>query len=116
MALLDRAIVRLLPAVPRPVVRRISDRYIAGSELDDATRVVKQLNAQGKLATIDVLGEEITNADEAAAIVQAYEDVFTEIERRGLDSGVSVKPTALGLELEYELCRANLEHVVRHAA
>ena len=55
MAILDKAIVRLLPAVPRPVVRRISGRYIAGSELSDATNAVRFLNAQGKLATVDVL-------------------------------------------------------------
>jgi proline dehydrogenase len=68
------------------------------------------------MATVDVLGEEIASPDEAAAIVGEYEDVFSEIERQGLDSNVSVKPTALGLDLDYEVCRANLEHVVAHAA
>jgi proline dehydrogenase len=116
MALLDRAIVRLLPAVPRPVVKRISDRYIAGSDIPDATRVVRELNAQGKLATIDVLGEEITNEEETRVIARAYEDVLAEIERAGLDSNISVKPTGFGLELDYELCRENLEKVVREAA
>ena len=55
--LVDRAIVRALPAIPRPVVRRVAQRYIAGAELADACRVVKQQNAAGKLATVDVLGE-----------------------------------------------------------
>ena len=45
VALLDRAIVRLLPAVPKPVVQRLSSRYIAGPALDDAIRVVRKLNA-----------------------------------------------------------------------
>jgi proline dehydrogenase len=116
MALLDRAIARLLPAVPRPVVKRISDRYIAGSDIPDATRVVRGLNAQGKLATIDVLGEEITNEEETRVIARAYEDVLAEIERARLDSNISVKPTGFGLELDYELCRENLEKVVREAA
>ena len=116
MAILDRAIVRLLPAVPRPVVRRISDRYIAGSELSDATRVVRALNAQGRLATIDVLGEEITNEEKTRVIMRAYEDVLAEIDRAGLDSNISVKLTGLGLELDYELCRANLTRVVEEAA
>ncbi|HEY2939440.1 MAG TPA: proline dehydrogenase family protein [Gaiellaceae bacterium] len=115
MALLDRALVRLLPAVPKPVVRRISDRYIAGTELTDALRVVRELNAQGKMATIDVLGEEIANLDEARAIAAAYRDTFEALDREGLDSNVSVKLTALGLKLGYDLCRANLEEVVRHA-
>ena len=71
MAILDRAIVRLLPAVPKPVVRRISERYIAGTELADACRVVARLNDEGKMGTIDVLGEEIANAEEARAISSA---------------------------------------------
>jgi proline dehydrogenase len=68
------------------------------------------------MATIDVLGEEIGNPDEARAIAAAYRDTFRAIELGRLDSNVSVKLTALGLKLDYELCRANLEHVVRHAA
>jgi proline dehydrogenase len=116
MALLDRAIVRVLPAVPRPVVRKLSQRYIAGPELKDARATVRRLNAERKLATIDVLGEEITNAEEAAAIVRAYQDVFADIERCGLESGVSVKPTGLGLKLDLDLCRENLRTVVADAA
>ena len=116
MAIFDRAIVRLLPAVPRPVVRKLSERYIAGPELKDAREAVRHLNAEGKLATIDVLGEEITTAEEAAAIVRAYQDVFADIERCDLRSGVSVKLTGLGLKLGYELCRENLRTVVADAA
>ena len=116
MAIFDRAIVRLLPAVPRPVVQKLSERYIAGPELKDAREAVRRINAEGKLATIDVLGEEITTAEEAAAIVRAYQDVFADIERCELDSNVSVKLTALGLKLGYDLCRDNLRTVVEDAA
>jgi len=116
VSLLDRTIVRLLPGVPKPVVRKISQRYIAGSQLADACRVVKRLNETRKLATIDVLGEEITTTQEAAAIVRAYQDVFATIERERLDSNVSVKLTALGLKLDCDVCRENLTAVVRHAA
>lgn len=116
MAFLDRAVVRTLPVVPRPIVRKISDRYIAGTEVADACRTVKELNAQGKMATIDVLGEEISSRREALGIVRSYHDVFEAIEREHLDSNVSVKLTALGLNLAYELCRKNIETVVRHAA
>ena len=106
----------MLPAVPRSVVRRISDSYIAGTTLSDAVRVVRELNEQGKMATIDVLGEEVSNRREALEIVQAYHDVFEAIQREQLGSNVSVKLTALGLNLAYELCRTNLLRVVRHAA
>jgi len=116
LGLVDSAIVRLLPAVPRPVVRRISERYIAGEQLDDALRVVRELNDEGKLATLDVLGEEITNPEEARAIATAYREAIDAFEREQLDSNISVKPTALGLKLGYDLFRENLEGVVRHAA
>ena len=114
--LFDRALVRLLPAVPKPVVRRISERYIAGEELADAVRVVRRLNAEGKLETVDVLGEEIANADEARAIADAYRDALDVFDREQLDSNISVKPTALGLKLGYDVCRENLEELVTHAA
>jgi proline dehydrogenase len=97
-------------------VRKISERYIAGEELDDALRLVRRLNDQGKLATIDVLGEEIAEPDEARAIAGAYREAFEAIQRGRLDSNVSVKPTALGLKLGYDLFRSNLLDVVRHAA
>jgi proline dehydrogenase len=113
---LDRAVVRFLPAVPRPVVRRIAERYIAGTELKDACRVVKRLNSAGKMATIDVLGEEITEREDARQIALAYDRVFDAIDLEDLDSNVSVKLTALGLKLDRELCLRNLEHVLEFAA
>jgi proline dehydrogenase len=116
VAIFDRAIVRLLPAVPRPVVQKLSERYIAGPELKDAREAVRRINVEGKLATIDVLGEEITTEEEAAAIVRAYQDVFADIQRCGLDSNVSVKLTGLGLKLGHDLCRDNLRTVVQDAA
>ena len=116
MAIIDRAIVRLLPAVPRPLVQLFSQRYIAGPELKDARDAVRRVNAEGKMATIDVLGEEITSEEDAAAIVRAYQDVFADIEQCGLDSNVSVKLTALGLNLGHDLCRRNLRTVVEDAA
>jgi len=116
VGLLDHAIVRLLPAVPKPFVQRLSSRYIAGATLDDALRVVAGLNAAGKLATIDVLGEEVGTPDEARAIAAQYHDVLARVAERGLDANVSVKLTAFGLELDHDLCRENLEAVVRDAA
>jgi proline dehydrogenase len=102
--------------VPKQVVRRISEHYIAGEELDDALRVVLELNAEGKLATLDVLGEEVTDPEEARAIAGAYREAIDAFKRGSLDSNISVKPTALGLNLSYELFRENLEDVARHAA
>lgn len=116
MRVFDQVAVRALPVVPRSIVRRVSAPYIAGPTLDDARRVVRSVNGQAKLATVDVLGEEIRTADEARAIAVAYRDVLTAIRDDGLDANVSVKLTALGLSLDAALCRELLEDVVRHAA
>ena len=116
LALLDRAIVRVLPAVPRPVVRRLSDRYIAGPELDDAVAVVRKLNGAGKLATLDVLGEEVASREEALAIRGEYEEAMAAIEREGLDANVSVKLTGLGLVVDPALCAESVRALVRAAA
>jgi proline dehydrogenase len=115
VTLLDKTIVRLLPAVPRQVVQLFSARYIAGTTLADAVETVRRLNRVGQLATIDVLGEEIAHEDEARSIARAYRDALAAIEHENLESNVSVKPTALGLALSYDLCRENLESILRAA-
>ena len=115
MTLLDRALVQMLPAVPRPVVQRLSSRYIAGPELDDAVRVVQELNARGRMATIDVLGEEVTTPEETLLLVDEYRRVFDAIREAGLDSNVSVKPTGLGLSIDGDLARENIAEIVRCA-
>ena len=116
MALLDRAIVRALPVVPKPVVQMISSRYIAGRRLQDACRVIGRLNDEGKMATVDVLGEEVANTTEALEILHDYQEALAEVQRNELDANVSVKLSALGLKLGYEHACENLETLVADAA
>lgn len=113
---LDRALVRALPLLPRRAVRTFASPYIAGAALADACRVVADLNAAGKVATVDVLGEEVATAEEARDLTDAYVDVFAAARAQGLDTHVSVKPTGVGLNLDRGLCRTNLERLVRIAA
>ncbi len=116
MHVTDRAIAKLLPAVPRSVVQRLSAPYIAGATLDDAARVVRRLNAEGKQATVDVLGEEVRRPAEAEAIASAYHAALDAIAAEKLDANVSVKLTALGLEIDPGLCRSLVATVVADAA
>ena len=116
MTIIDRAIVRALPAVPRQVVKRLSSRYIAGTTLAEACDVVRELNAHGKEATLDVLGEEVALREEAIGLRDAYRRALDTIEEDDLRSNVSVKLTALGLKLDRGLCRADLTAVVEEAA
>ena len=116
LALFDRAIARMLPAVPRPVVRRLSGRYIAGEDLAEACAVVRRLNEGGKKATLDVLGEESESREEALAIRAEYEQALERFEAEGLDANVSVKLTGLGLKLDPALCGESVRALVRASA
>lgn len=116
MRAFDRAIVRALPIVPRRIVRLVSAPYIAGPTLDDARRTVARLNVAGKLATVDVLGEEVTTPAEAETIASAYHAALEAIVAGRLDANVSVKLTALGLAIDVDLCGGLLRQVVDDAA
>jgi proline dehydrogenase len=115
MGILDKAIAESVPVIPRPIVRKISRRYIAGDTLAEAVETVRDLNKQGCVATIDVLGERTESKADAAATLRDYKKVIDALEEHNLNSGISVKLTGLGLTLDEELCRANLEEIVAYA-
>ncbi len=112
MGIIDRAIAESVPVIPRPIVRRISRRYIAGDTLEEAVATVKDLNRQGCVATIDLLGESTESKADAAQKLKDYKRIVDTLDAHDLDSGISVKLTGLGLTLDEELCRANLEEIV----
>jgi proline dehydrogenase len=111
----DRLIAATLPAVPRVVVRRIADRYIAGETLQDAVATVRALNALGAMATVDVLGEFISRPQEAEQTATEYEQALDAIAAGQLDANVSVKLSALGIEIDRTLVDRTLARVLRSA-
>ena len=115
MTLLDRAIARTLPLVPKSIVRRVANRYIAGETVDDALSVVTGLNERGIRATLDILGEHIHNLDQARRAVNSYAGVLDAIHQRKLDSTISIKLTQLGMKVDPATCFDLAQQVVRHA-
>ena len=116
MGIVDKVIANSVPVIPRPVVKKISSRYIAGDTLEEAVSTIRDLNEEGCVATIDLLGESTESKADAAAKLRDYEKVVDALDEHGLKSGISVKLTGLGLTLNEELCRANLEEVIEYAA
>ncbi|MCB2210872.1 proline dehydrogenase family protein [bacterium] len=112
MNLFDRLVVATMPFVPKPMVRHFADPYIAGETLQHAIDQVKQLNQEGAMATIDVLGEAVTSMTEANRAADSYLPVIEAIEREKLDANISIKPTMLGLGLDYKGCVANFTRVI----
>lgn len=115
-ALFDRLVVASLPLVPKPVVKRFASRYVAGASLDDAVRVVRELAAEGAMATLDVLGESVTRKEETFGTRDEYVRALDAIARASLPANVSVKPTAIGLAIDPELALANGRDICRKAA
>jgi proline dehydrogenase len=116
MTLVDRVIARTLPAVPKSVVRRVANRYIAGETTDDALRVVAGLNSRGFRATLDILGEHIRTMDQAHRATEGYLNVLEEIAKRRVDSTISIKLTQLGLKLDRQACLDMARRLVRRAS
>ncbi len=115
MRALNRLIVATLPLTPKSLVRRIASRYVAGETLGDAVALVQSLNAEGCMATLDVLGEDVTRREETEQAVIDYERALDEIAAQGLDSNISVKLTALGLKLDPAECRRQFGRIVAAA-
>jgi len=95
---------------------RTASRFIAGTKLTDAMRVVKELNAKGINTTLDHLGEHTSTPEESQ---QATDDIFSTLDALGADptarSNVSIKLTQIGLSLDENLCAQNLERILARA-
>ena len=83
--------------------RRLSSRFVAGLEIDDALRIAESLNNRGFLVSLDSLGESVTSEEEAQQSAGIYHLILEEIKSRGLRANISVKLTQMGLELDPEL-------------
>ncbi len=116
VGLVNRAIAAAMPLVPRPLVWRFSRRYIAGVDLEDAYRAVRELNASGCSATIDVLGEDSTNPDEVQSAVDLYLRAIRDIHAKSLRCGISVKLSELGLRFDVDGCRQAIRTLIASAA
>ncbi|MCB1050952.1 MAG: proline dehydrogenase family protein [Acidobacteria bacterium] len=116
MGVLDQFIVKTLPLVPKPIVKRLSKAYIAGAELDQAVSTVKDLNQKGFCTTIDLLGEFVENFDQVAENEQGYRNILKVIQEHQLDANISIKPTSFGLLLDEDQCCRILESLLEEAA
>lgn len=103
-------------AIGTPGVRRIARRFVAGTTLDEAVPAVRALNQRGAMATIDVLGEAVTDRQAADRAAASYVATIERIAAEGLDANVSLKLTQMGLDLGLETCLEVLRPVVEASA
>jgi proline dehydrogenase len=118
VGILDKVIANSVAYMPKPLVQRISRRYAAGNEASDAVRVARDLSRQGCLTTVGVLGEFAPTEQYTRERLGDYKqvvDAMEDLRDPDLDYHVTVKLTDLGLTLDEDLCRKNLEEILLYA-
>jgi proline dehydrogenase len=97
------------------LTRSASRRFVAGEALDDAVQVAHTLNKQGLQVALDLLGENVADDKETKAAAQDYIKAIDLLNRTHVDANISIKLTALGLDISRELCEENLRTVLEQA-
>ena len=108
---------RLAPLIMHNAVsRRVARRFVAGETLNDAIEAAREVNRAKRSASLDLLGENVSDEAGARRAADDYLAIFDRIAREKLDANVSLKLTQLGLDLGEPLCQDLLEKIVGHAA
>jgi proline dehydrogenase len=92
-----------------------ASRFVAGNTADDALRAITKLNQEGLFATVDHLGEGVTNTEEAIRATDDYILIMERIAQTGVQSNASLKLTQLGLNIDFDLCLNNMRCILRRA-
>jgi proline dehydrogenase len=116
MSIFNYLVSKTIMHVPGPIVGFFAKGYIAGEQLSDAVRVGRQLNEQGMVLTIDILGEFIKTKDEAIPFKNHCLDILETVHREKLDANLSLKPTQMGLLLDEDFAYDNIREIVAKAA
>ncbi len=96
--------------------QRLSSRFVAGTEVEDALRAARAVNQAGMSVSIDNLGENVTNAEEARSSAQLYHQLLDQIAIRKLDANISLKLTHMGLDVDEALAHELASGLVAKAA
>src|SRR6201998_3883395 len=96
--------------------RRVSGRFVAGTEIADAVRVTQAVNSAGMSARLDNLGKNLPNPDEASHSGQLYQQILDAIAANHLNANISLKLTHMGLDVDEKLARDLVSGLVAKAA
>ncbi len=115
MNIFDSLVIHGLPLIPKFIVARFAKPYVAGSTLEDAVKSIRSIMDEGAMATVDILGEEVSDRALAMDFTKKYVELFDIIASKGLTANVSVKPTMLGMKIDEAFCSDNIEALAAKA-
>jgi len=112
----NKLIAALLPYMPQSFVWIFSKRYVAGLAIDEAIKGCKELNSEGILVTLDVLGEFIKTLEEAEVNKKEYLEIIEKAQQNNIQGNYSLKPSMFGLLLDKDICYNHIKEIVAKAA
>ncbi|MEO8210256.1 MAG: proline dehydrogenase family protein [bacterium] len=115
MKILNKVLVPAIQILPKVVVKVFANKYIAGDKLSDAVRTVKGLNDKNLMATVDVLGEFISDKSEAIKSKEENIEVLDAIHKNNLNCNLSIKLTTIGLQIDYNFCLSLVNEILEKA-
>lgn len=112
MSIFNKLISLIIPFIPKSLTYLFAKRYVAGTTKETAFSAVKQLNNDGYMVTLDILGEHVKDRDAAKDISDRYIDLYYEIDKRKLNCNISIKPSHIGADIDNEIFNTNLKSII----
>ena len=109
MTYLNKILYQLLKLLPQSIVKIFSRRYIAGFNFNETIEICKNLNSQGFLLTLDILGEHTKTQAEAEKVTHMYQNLLKAIHTDKIKANISIKPTHIGCDISFSLFENNLK-------
>lgn len=113
--MLNEFVIKMMPVIPKPIIKGVAKKYIAGSKLADAVRVTKDFEAKGGMTTIDLLGEFVEEREKVLGERGEITKISDAVLENKLKTYLSVKPTSLGLGIDEEFAYDNVKYIVEYA-
>lgn len=110
--MLNELVLKTMPIMPRSLIYLFAKKYIAGATLEEAVNVCKKLEEKGACTTVDTLGEFVISELQAKKETGISLNVLDAIEKHSLESYLSLKPTSLGLEFNFDFAYNNIKQAV----
>ena len=114
-SIINYLLISLIPLLPLPLVRMIARRYVAGESSLEALTTARKLNDDGYSVTLDILGEHSKDTSDSKIITEEYSTLYDSIHKENLDCNLSIKLTHIGLDIDEDLARNNLQSLINKA-
>ena len=116
MNFINKTIVSVLPLLPKSLVKIFSKKYVAGTNDNEVLKVVEKLNKDNQLTTVDILGEHTSHKNESLKITSDYIHLLEKINTRNLNCNLSIKPSHIGSDINYNTVFNNFKSILKTAS